>query len=121
MKTAIAAILALLVAGCASGPYYAGYSGGYGWYEPNVTYDYGLPYYSYYGYPVVIGGTYYYDRHDGYRDGWRGRGRDRDDDRARSRDRDDDGQRRLNRENRDNRPRGGLDTRHGEAGNEAGM
>ena len=119
MKTAIAALLALLVAGCASGPYYAGYSGGYAYHEPYTVYDYGLPYYGFYGYPAVIGGAYYYDRHDGRRDGWRGR--DRDDDRGRWRDRDEDRQRWQNRENRDNRPRGGLDTRHGEAGNEAGM
>ena len=113
---ALAGTLAL--GGCASDPY--GY-GGYSYYESYPSYTYDAPYYSYgpaYGYPSV-GGTFYFrdddrdhrrgrndwhDRND-RRDHWRNN--DRDDDRGRWRDRHD-------------RSRG-LDTRHGEPGNEAGM
>jgi hypothetical protein len=118
VKTAIAVVLALLVAGCASGPYYTGYGS---YVEPYAA----VPYYGYYdypafyGYPAVIGGSfYYYDRDDRHRDGRRWRdGGWRDSDRG-SRGRDDD-------RGRDRPgqppPRERLDTRHGEAGNEAGM
>jgi hypothetical protein len=116
-KLGVALAFALTVAGCASGPYSA-YDGGY--YEGYRPYAYGSPYYdypgAYYGYPGVIGGSIYYDRRDYDRD-WRNRSRD-DRDHWQGRGRDDRGGR-----GRDEAqpPRGRLDTRHGEAGNEAGM
>jgi len=108
----------LALGGCASDPY--GYGGGYTYHESYPSYTYGSPSYSYgpaYGYPA-IGGTFYYRDDD--RDHWRGRNdwRDRNDrhDNWRGRDRDDDRGR-----GRDYRDRSrDLDTRHGEAGNEAG-
>jgi hypothetical protein len=120
MKPVIALGFALLVAGCASGPYYTGY-GGSGDAEP---YAYG-PYYSYYdypvyyGYPAVIGGSlFYYDRDEGHRDGRRWRdGNWRDGDRGwRGRDND------RGRDQRSTPPvRERLDTPRRESGNEGGM
>ena len=90
MKSAIAVVFVLLVAGCASGPYYAG--SGYGYYAPYPAYSYGYGPAYYYDYPVVGGSIFYYDRDDGrhrrWRDGrWRDRDHDRDDNRPRWRDR----------------------------------
>lgn len=132
MKSAIAVVFALLVAGCASGPYYSGGYGSYGYYDPYPAYGYGYDYgygpsYTY-DYPLVGGSIYYYDRDD-RRDGrWRdGRWRDRDDDRGhwRDRDRDDDRGRWRDRGGSNNSPdlyRPGEAARgRGEAGNEAGM
>jgi len=123
MKTAIALAATALLAGCASGPYYAGFDTytPYGYVTPGYTPYYGSAYYSppaYSYYPGTIGGSvYYYDRHD-----WRD---DRDwnrYDRYGSRDWNDRGRRDEPRPPRDSRPsREPLDTRHGEAGNEAGM
>lgn len=128
MKTAIALAASALLAGCASGPYYAGY-GAYDTYTP-FTYGYTTPYYGsaysgapYYSYsPGTVGGSiYYYDRSHDWRDDWRDR-RDwnRHDGRG-SRDLSDRGRRDDPRAPRESQPSRGLDTRHGEAGNEAGM
>lgn len=129
-KLLVALAFALTLAGCASGPYTA-YDGAY--YDGYRPYAYGNPYYSYpgayYGYPGVVGGTIYYDRRDYDRDHWRNRSRD-DRDHWQGRGRDDRGGRddRNGRGDRGGRDRDGgppsrgrLDTRHGEAGNEAGM
>jgi hypothetical protein len=138
-KLLVALALALTVAGCASGPY-AYDSVYYDGYRPYAyggsSYDYSP---GYYAYPGVIGGSVYYDRRDydrdqsrnryrDDRDKWQGRGRDdRDNWQGRGRDGRDNSQGR----GRDDRgrpdrndgqgPRGQPDTRHGEAGNEAGM
>lgn len=108
MKAATAVALALLLAGCASDPYYAGYSGGY--YDGYTPYTYATPYdgpyYApYNAYPSVGAGVYYYDRD----------GRDR----RYYRDRDSRHERGPGERNPPpSRER--LDTRHGEPGNEAG-
>ena len=82
MKLALGLASALLVAGCAGDPYYAGY-GGYGYsydtYRPYdhgtaFSYDYGYP--SYYGNPAIGGGVYFQYRDD---DGRRWHRNDRDD------------------------------------------
>ena len=112
MKTAIALAFALLVAGCASGPYYSGY-GGYGYYAPYPVYSYGPAYY--YDYPVVGGTIYYRERDDRWRDG-RWRDRDRDDDRPRWRDRG-----RGSDASPDLYRPGNAARGRGEAGNESGM
>jgi hypothetical protein len=133
VKTAIALGFALLVAGCASGPYYTGY-GSYSYYEPYAP----SPYYGYsdyygapafYAYPPVIGGSfYYYDRDDHQRDGRRWRDWDRRDWDRRDWDRRDGDRGSRGRDDDRGRDRRGpppvrepLDTRHGERGNEAGM
>ena len=115
MKSAIAVVFALLVAGCASGPYYSDY--GYRYYDPYPAYSYGYGPYYYSDYPVGGGSFFYYDRADGHRPGrWRdgrGRDRDRDDDRPRGRDRGNNSPDLF-------RP-GDAARGRGEAGNEAGM
>ena len=135
MKATIAiAAAALALGGCASDPYvsYGGaYHDGYGpyaydgaYYAPRA-YSYEPFYYSYgpaYAYPSA-GATFYYrdDDRDHSRNRWRDRGRDDDGrDHWRGRGREDRGDR--GRESgRNERPHEPLDTRHGEAGNEAGM
>ena len=124
MKTLIAVAAAALLAGCASGPYYAAYdtytpysyvTPGYAPYYGSTYY--GAPYYSYY--PGTIGGSvYYYDRSD-----WRDHRDWNRHDRHGSRDwyDQDRGRRDQPRPPRDSRSRVPLDTLHGEAGNEAGM
>ena len=123
---ALAVASAVTLGGCASDPN-VGYNG-YTYYDGYRPYPYEAPYYSYgpcYGYPAIGGSFYYRDddrdhwrgrddwrdraRDDGRRDNWRGRDRDgrADDDRGRGRGREE--------------SRGPVDTRHGEAGNEAGM
>ena len=118
MKSVIAIGFALLLAGCASGPYYSGY-GSYSYYDPYPVYSYGYsPYY--YGAPVIGGSFFYYDRDDHRRHGdWRDgrwRDRDRDDDRPRWRDRD-----RGNDASPDLFRPGNAARGRGEAGNESGM
>lgn len=116
LKLALALALALTLAGCASGPYSAYDDVYHNGYRP---YAYGGSDYGYPGayYPGAIGGTIYYDRRNYDRDDWRNRSRD-DRDQWQGRGRDDRG----GRERHDGyAPRGRPDTRHGEAGNEAGM
>jgi hypothetical protein len=134
MKTAIAIAASALLAGCAGGPYYAGYdtvpnayaTPGYSAPYYGSTYYgstyYGAPYYSYY--PGGVGGSIYYqDRHDRRDDGRDRRDWNHNDGRG-SRDWNDNdrGRRDEPRPPRNSRPsREPVDTRHGEAGNEAGM
>ena len=129
MKTAIAIAASALLAGCASGPYYAGYetytpspyvTPGYAPYSGSVYY--GAPYHSYY--PGTIGGSVYYSDRPSWRDDWRDHRDWNRHDRYGSRDWNDRdrGWRDEPRPPRDSWPsREPLDTRHGEAGNEAGM
>ena len=114
---AVALASAVPLNGCAGGPY-AAYDG-YSYYDGYRPYAYGGPDYGYpgpyYGYPGVIGGTIYYDRRDHDRDRWSNRPH-RDRQPWEGRGRDDGGRDR----NDAQPPRERLDTRHGEAGNEAG-
>lgn len=88
MKLALGLASVLLLAGCASGPYYSGY-GGYGYqYDTYRPDDYGTTYYPgygtplYFGYPAISGGVYFQDRdHDRRR--WNRGDRDDGDDRGR--------------------------------------
>jgi len=115
---AIALAGTLALGGCATDPY-----GSYGtYYEGYRPYAYDVPYYSYgpaYVYPSP-GATFYF-RDDDDRDHWRDRGRD---DRGRDwrgRDRNDRDRDNRGRGQERNDWRGPVDSRHGEAGNEAGM
>jgi len=124
VKATIAiAAAALTLGGCASDPYVS-YGGAY--YDGYRPYTYEPYYYSYgpqYGYPSA-GATFYFrdDDRDYSRHDWRDRGRDdRRRDNWRGRDRDDRGDRGRDSGRNDARPYEPADTRHGEAGNEAGM
>ena len=125
MKATIAiAAAALTLGGCASDPY-VGYSGAYyDGYRPYAYEPYGYAYGPQYGYPAA-GATFYFrdDDRDHSRNHWRDGGRDDDLRREnwRGRDRDDRGDRGRDSGRNPSRPYTPGDTRHGEAGNEAGM
>jgi hypothetical protein len=116
--TAVALATGLMLHGCASDPYVT-YGTYYDGYRP---YAYEAPYYSYYGYPSA-GPSFYFRDDDDYRwrHRWRDRGRDEWGNDSRDRDRDGRGDDGRDRRRDDSRARGPIDTRHGEAGNEAGM
>lgn len=135
-RLTLAIAVAATVSACASGPLYTGYDAGYVVSERDYRhdspyayggFDHGAPAYAYpYAYPPAIGGTYYqgghYDRDRGYDRGRRD-DRDRRYDSSRRDDRDDG---RVPRESSGRQDRGRAEpsppvTRHGEAGNEAGM